>query len=334
MSGPLLVKKRKTALGMRLMRVSGRLVKFAALLFFACFLVFLALDVLPGNAATQTLGFNGTTEQIEALAHRWGLDAPLLERFASWAAGVFSGDLGYVLSTGKPVVEALAGPLARTAVMFSISLGATALLGVAFGTMAGLASGRASDRIISSLSLVIRALPEFIIAILLMFLLATEFNLLPAVSLIPVGGDAFDDPSIFVLPIASMTLIGTSSVVRSARAVVQHENQSLHVEAARLAGVGEARVVLRHVLPACIAPIAQALAQVVPYLIGGAVIVESVFSFPGLGTMLVSAVMDREPNVLMACALIMISASLVAFWVADSLGGGDHGEEELRQEAH
>lgn len=322
--------QRAGAYARREARILAHILKFALLLLLACFLVFAALDLLPGNAAIQTLGFNGTTEQIEALARQWGLDAPLFERFASWLVGALSGDFGQVLSTGKPVAEAMAGPLARTAVLFAASFAATCVLGVALGTAAGLAAGRAPDRIVSTAALVVRSLPEFIVAVLLMFVLATELGLLPAVSLIPVGRDAFDDPSIFVLPIIAMTFVGTSSVVRPVRAVVQRENQSLHVEATRLAGVGEARVVLRHVLPACAAPIAQALAQVVPYLVGGAVVVESVFSFPGLGTMLVSAVMDREPNVLMACALVMITVSLAAFWAADLLGGGYRGREDRK----
>lgn len=301
------------------LHAARRALMFAVLLLLVNFLVFTLLDVLPGNAASQVLGFNGTTEQVAALAHQWGLDAPLLERFASWICGVFSGDLGKVLSTGKPVVEAMSGPLSRTAVMFVVALVATSIFGVALGAVSGLTSGRTADRVISASALVFTSLPEFIIAIVVVFIFATELNILPAVSLMPVNGNAFATPAIFVLPALTMSLIGTVSMIRRVRAVVQKESQTLHVEAARLAGVSTMRVVIRHVMPACAAPIAQAIGQVVPYLVGGTAIVESVFSFPGLGSMLVTSVQNREPNVLMACALVMTAVTLVAFWAADLL---------------
>ena len=101
---------------------------------------------------------------------------------------------------------------------------------------------------------------------------------------------------------------------------MEGRNQSHAVEAARLAGLPEAHVVMHHVLPQCAAPIGQVLAGVVPYLVGGTVIVERVFNFPGIGSMMVAAVQAREPNVLMACALVMVATSLCAYWVADLLG--------------
>lgn len=302
-------------------RVLARLAAFAAMLVAACLLVFLALDVLPGDAATQQLGLNATAEQIRELAHTYGLDAPAAERFVAWAIAALHGDLGTVFASGRPVSAALAGPLSRTAVVFGVSLLGVAVLGVALGTLAGLRANRPLDRTLSVGALVVRSIPEFIVGVVLVFVFATTLHLVPAVSLMPVGGSAFDDPKIFVLPIASVLVVGIGSIVRPVRAIVARQNQSHAVEAARLAGLSEARVVCRHVLPQCTAPLAQVLAGVVPYLIGGTVVIERVFNFPGLGSMMVGAVQGREPNVLMACALVMVGVSLAAYWVADLLGG-------------
>ena len=104
------------------------------------------------------------------------------------------------------------------------------------------------------------------------------------------------------------------------RAVVERENQTLHVESARLSGLPERRVIVKNLLPGIVAPVAQSAASVVPYLIGGTVIIESLFSFPGLGTLLVNAVLNREPDLLMACSAVVIAVSLAAFWIADGLG--------------
>ena len=112
------------------------------------------------------------------------------------------------------------------------------------------------------------------------------------------------------------------------RAVVERENQTLHVESARLSGLPERRVIVKNLLPGIVAPVAQSAASVVPYLIGGTVIIESLFSFPGLGTLLVNAVLNREPDLLMACSAVVIAVSLAAFWIADGLGRGRSREIE------
>ncbi len=138
----------------------------------------------------------------------------------------------------------------------------------------------------------------------------------------------FDKPIIMVLPIVAISLIGACTLVRPVRAVVERENQTLHVESARLSGLPERRVIVKNLLPGIIAPVAQSAASVVPYLIGGTVIIESLFSFPGLGTLLVNAVLNREPDLLMACSAVVIAVSLAAFWIADGLGRGRSREIE------
>lgn len=302
-------------------RVLGRLAAFAAMLVVACLLVFLALDLLPGDAATQQLGLTATADQIRELAHRYGLDVPVFERFVAWGIDALHGDLGTVLASGRPVAAAMAGPLSRTAVIFCVGLAGVSVIGVALGALAGMRAGRVADRALSGVALLLRSIPEFIVGVVLVFVLATTLHMLPAVSLMPVGGSAFDDPKIFVLPTLCVLIVGTSCVVRPVRAIVARQNQTHAVEAARLAGLSQARVIVRHVLPSCAAPIAQVLAGVVPYLVGGTVVIERVFNFPGLGSLMVGAVQGREPNVLMGCALVMLGVSLAAYWVADLLGG-------------
>ena len=303
----------------------GRLLLFVGLLALACFMVFAALELLPGDAATQQLAGRATAEQIAELSSRYGLDRPFLERFGSWMAGVAHGDLGVVYGSGRPVESVIAGPLGRTAAMFGIAFVATVVLGVGLGTLAGMRPGGWADRLVSACALGLRSTPEFVVGVVLVFVFATTLKVLPAVSLVPVGGSAFDDPQIFVLPITALVLMGTASTVRPVRAVVARQNASAHAEAARLAGLGTGRVLARHVLPGCAGPIAQALASVVPYLVGGSVVIEKVFNFPGLGTLMVGAVQNREPNTLMACALIMVGVSLAAWWLADLAGTKEGG---------
>ena len=286
--------------GHRALRILSRILLFAISLIFTCLLVFLALEALPGDAATQRLGLQATPERVAELTQQYGLDKPVLYRFVLWCAHALQGDFGTVLASGLPVADAMVGPLARTGVIFAISLVLV---------------------IVVTLALAVVGTPEFVVGFFLILVFATQLGWFPAVSLLPVGsGSMFDKPIIMVLPIVAISLIGACTLVRPVRAVVERENQTLHVESARLSGLPERRVIVKNLLPGIVAPVAQSAASVVPYLIGGTVIIESLFSFPGLGTLLVNAVLNREPDLLMACSAVVIAVSLAAFWIADGLG--------------
>ena len=315
--------------GHRALRILSRILLFAISLIFTCLLVFLALEALPGDAATQRLGLQATPERVAELTQQYGLDKPVLYRFVLWCAHALQGDFGTVLASGLPVADAMVGPLARTGVIFAISLVLVIVVGTAGGIFAGLHGGKAADKIVSTLALAVVGTPEFVVGFFLILVFATQLGWFPAVSLLPVGsGSMFDKPIIMVLPIVAISLIGACTLVRPVRAVVERENQTLHVESARLSGLPERRVIVKNLLPGIIAPVAQSAASVVPYLIGGTVIIESLFSFPGLGTLLVNAVLNREPDLLMACSAVVIAVSLAAFWIADGLGRGRSRELE------
>ena len=265
--------------GHRALRILSRILLFAISLIFTCLLVFLALEALPGDAATQRLGLQATPERVAELTQQYGLDKPVLYRFVLWCAHALQGDFGTVLASGLPVADAMVGPLARTGVIFAISLVLVIVVGTAGGIFAGLHGGKAADKIVSTLALAVVGTPEFVVGFFLILVFATQLGWFPAVSLLPVGsGSMFDKPIIMVLPI------------------------------------------VENLLPGIVAPVAQSAASVVPYLIGGTVIIESLFSFPGLGTLLVNAVLNREPDLLMACSAVVIAVSLAAFWIADGLG--------------
>lgn len=260
--------------GHRALRILSRILLFAISLIFTCLLVFLALEALPGDAATQRLGLQATPERVAELTQQYGLDKPVLYRFVLWCAHALQGDFGTVLASGLPVADAMVGPLARTGVIFAISLVLVIVVGTAGGIFAGLHGGKAADKIVSTLALAVVGTPEFVVGFFLILVFATQLGWFPAVSLLPVGsGSMFDKPIIMVLPIVAISLIGACTLVRPVRAVVERENQTLHVESARLSGLPERRVIVKNLLPGIVAPVAQSAASVVPYLIGGTVII-------------------------------------------------------------
>lgn len=292
----------------------GLLVGALAKILLACLLVFLALEALPGDAASLQ---PGTQEQAEELREQYGLDRPAILRFAEWLAGLPRGELGTVLVTGAPVAEVIGTPLGRTLMLMLIAGAGIALIGIGGGILAGVREGGGIDRTLSLGALAVICTPEFVVGTLLVLGFAVSLRWFPAVSLIPPGGTIWTNPAVLVLPAIAIMLVGSGVLLRQVRSVVQRQNRTVHVESARLAGLPERRVVFGHLLPGAYAPIGQVSAAVVPYLIGGTVVIETVFAFPGLGSLLVQAVRTREPELVLACALIVITITVAAYTLAD-----------------
>ena len=174
--------------------------------------------------------------------------------------------------------------------------------------------------ILSKLSLMPAAMPEFVVAILLLAVLAQGAGWLPVLSIPKPGASLWDSPQIFVLPVLSLWLIVSANLFRRVAALVRTYASSAYVRDARLAGMSEWRFIFVHLLPSAAYGIGQLLALTVPYLLGGAVVVETVFSFPGMGYLLVQSINSRETTVVMAIGLIQILYTAVGLWLADIAG--------------
>lgn len=285
-------------------------------------LIFVALDLLPGDAATQRLGRDATPSALAELRAAYGLDRPLLERLAEWFAGLLRGDLGRTLATDMPIGAMVTNAVGRTAVLAAFAALGIAVLGWGGAIAAGLRPGSRTDKVLSSAALGMLCAPEFVVATVAVLVFASWLGWLPAVSLLPAGGGVFDRPAILVLPVLTITVVGSASLLRLVRPVIARQSGSAYVEAARLAGLSPARVLFRHLLPGALGPAAQASAMLMPYLVGGTVIVERAFAYPGLGSVLVQAVGAREPGLLMACSLVMVTATVFAYLVADQFRAG------------
>jgi peptide/nickel transport system permease protein len=178
-------------------------------------------------------------------------------------------------------------------------------------------AGRAADRAVSTGTLVLASLPEFVVAGLLLTVLAGWLGWLPAVSLVPLRSTPLAAPQVLVLPVLSLLLVALAPVTRMLRASVADVAASAYVEAARLRGVRGPRLVLRHVLPAAAAPATQALVLGASSLIGGAVVVESVFGYPGIGSELVTAVGNRDLPLVQGIALTLCAIAVLLVLLGD-----------------
>jgi peptide/nickel transport system permease protein len=280
-------------------------------LFVVSLLVFAATQVLPGNAAYAILGHNATPLRLQALELQLHLDRSAPEQYIGWLRGLLTGNAGNSLANGQPVWQFVTPRLINSAVLVALSGLIGALIGVLLGAIAAVRKDRLFDHAISVISLVVTALPEFVIAIALVFLLATVVTqVLPAVSVLPPGTWAWQQPELLVLPVATLVIVIVPYIFRMMRGAMIEALESDYVEMARLKGLPVWRVVLVHALPNAIPPTVQVIGLNLLYLAGGIVVVEYVFDFPGIGQGLVNAVSNRDIPVIQLIVVI-----LAAFYV-------------------
>jgi peptide/nickel transport system permease protein len=291
--------------------IRRRLAIGAVTLFLVSVVVFLATEVLPGNAAYAILGHNATPARVRALEIALHLKRGLFDQYWVWISGLFTGNLGKSLVNGLPVWGYVEPRIINSAVLVFVAGAIGALLGVTLGAIAALRKDGWVDHVTSVVALAVTSLPEFVVAIALIILLSTVvWHVLPAVSLLAPGTYAWNQPELLVLPVATLVIVIVPYILRMMRAAMVEALASDYVEMARLKGVPERRVVLMHALPNAIAPTIQVIGLNFLYLAGGVVIVEYVFNFPGIGQALVNAVNDRDITVIQFIVLV-----LAAFYV-------------------
>jgi peptide/nickel transport system permease protein len=286
------------------------------LLVFVSVLVFGATQVLPGDAASAILGRSATPAQKAIYRKQLGLDKPLPEQYWHWISGVVRGDLGTSVASQLPVTsfistragKSLALALAALLVLLPISLG--------FGIWAGIRRERPVDHAISIVSLALIALPEFVTGSILIAVIAVSLSLLPPTSIFATGG-VFSNLKLLVLPVLTLCIAAAPYMIRMLRSGVSEAMSADYVQMARLSGIPERRVVLAHALRNALAPTVQVLALTMQYLIGGIVIVETVFAYPGLGQGLVEAVKARDIPTVQGVAMLLATIYIVINIAAD-----------------
>jgi peptide/nickel transport system permease protein len=287
-------------------------------LFLVSVVVFLATEVLPGNAAYAVLGRTASPARLRALEIQMHLNRGLFDQYWVWISGLLTGHLGSSLVNGLPVWGYVEPRIVNSAVLVFVTGAIGAIVGVALGAIAALRKDGWFDHITSVVVLAVTSLPEFVVAIGLIILLSTVvWHILPAVSLLAPGTYAWSQPNLLVLPVATLVIVIVPYILRMMRAAMVEALESDYVEMARLKGVPEWRIVLMHALPNAIAPTIQVIGLNFLYLAGGIVVVEYVFNFPGIGQGLVYAVDDRDVPVLQFIVLVLAAFYVVVNIVTD-----------------
>ncbi|PZG52024.1 peptide ABC transporter permease [Spongiactinospora gelatinilytica] len=299
--------------GSRRLWLVRRLLLGAAVVLLVSVLVFAATQVLPGDPARAVLGHDATPESVAALRAELGLDRPLISQYLAWLGHIVTGDLGQSLVTREPVAALIGDRTINSAVLVVISAAIVVPLSVFVGALAGRRRDRKFDKAMLVVTLGLTALPEAIIALLLVILFSTSvLRLLPGTVLLGPGQNPLGQPAQLVLPVAALVLGVLPYLSRLVRGSVIDVYESEYVRIARLKGVPERVVLRRHVLSNALVPAIQGTALALAYLTGGVVVVEQVFNYPGLGTTLVDAVNNRDfPVIQMVC--LVFAACYVIF---------------------
>ena len=288
-------------------------------LFAVSVIVFAATQVLPGNAAVQILGRNATPQAVAQLSRQLGLDRSALAQYVSWLGGLLHGNLGRSLAAQEPVSQFIGDRVRNTLVLAGVAVALMIPLGLGLGIIAGVRRDRPTDHAVTGFTLGAIALPEFVTGALLALIFGVWLSVLPPVSLVPPGSDPLAHPAILVLPVLTLLLSGTAYIARMMRAGVIEAMGSDYVEAAVLNGIGRRRIIWKHALRNALAPTVQVLALTVQWLVGGVVVTETIFSYPGLGQGLVQAVQLRDLPVVQAVTMLLAAVYITINIVADLL---------------
>ena len=298
--------------------VARRTLSIGLVLVLISLIVFVAIHVLPGSAATLILGEYATAESLRALERDMGLDRPFALQYAAWMGDVVTGDWGYSLAMKQPVTAIVGLRLRNSALLAGFALVAVALIAVPLGTLAALRRGRWLDLAILTGSYIGISVPEFVTGMVLILVFAgPSLHLFPTGDYAPLAAGLRTWLSHLVLPALTLTLVLLAHVLRQTRSGLVEVLQSAYVRTARLKGATERRVVARHALRNGLLPAVTVIALDLGYLMGGIVVVEEVFAYPGMGRLILYAIQNRDVPLLQVSILIVAATYAFANFAAD-----------------
>lgn len=284
-------------------------------------IVFMATSAL-GDPVRAILGkdFAVSPERVAMIRETLNLDKSLLERYGIWLGGVLQGDLGTSVANGIGVGELIGDKVLNSAFLVLLVAIFMVPLSLGLAIISARARGRLLDRAMQFVTLAFAGIPEFVTGILLVALLSTSVvHILPAVTVLPVGSMPWDRPASLILPVATLVIAVTPYLTRILRANLVEALDSEYVELARLKGIPEGLVLRRHTLPNTIVPTIQVTALQLAWLVGGVVLIEYLFNYPGIGAALVDSVRNSDFPVVQALAIIIAAAYVTLNLVADIL---------------
>jgi peptide/nickel transport system permease protein len=299
--------------------VMSRLLITAITLVIVSFAVFFATMMLPGDTATILLGQAATPEAVAGLRTAMHLDEPAIIRFIRWFGGLLTGDLGTSYANDMPIADLIAGRFINTLKLAGVTALFSVPIALTLGITAAMMRGSLYDRIVTVVTIGVISVPEFMVATSAVLLFAVYLKWLPALSFANEVHSITDLLRVYAMPVVTLTFVVSAQMIRMTRAAVVETLNTPYVEMALLKGASRKRIVLKHALPNALGPIVNAVALSLSYLLGGVIIVETIFNYPGIAKLMVDAVATRDLPLIQSCAMIFCVGYLILITLADIL---------------
>jgi len=299
--------------------VARRLVLGLLTLLAVSMIIFAGTEILPGDVATAILGQSATAENTAAIREQLGLNRPPHVRYVEWLGAFLQGDLGTSLGNRRPIAPQIGFRLENTLMLATFAALIAVPLAIVLGLISAIKQGSVFDRTISVSTLLAISVPEFFIGYILIFIVSVHLRWLPSLSAINDRMDLWDKIPLLILPAVTLMLVTVAHMMRMTRAAVISVMNAPYIEMAELKGIRNWRIVVQHALPNVLSPIINVVVLNLAYLVVGVVVVEVVFTYPGMGQYMVDSVAKRDVPVVQACGLIFAMVYVGLNMTADIL---------------
>jgi peptide/nickel transport system permease protein len=298
-----------------------RLLWMIMVVFGVSIIVFSLIHITPGDPAQIMLGPSAAIEDVEALRHQLGLDRPVMLQYGLWASRVLQGDLGESIVLRRPVIDELTSRFLNTALLAGAAILISFTIGIATGVLSAVRRGSALDRLVMLLATFGLSLPSFWFGLMLIILFSVRLGWLPGTGMTSAvgGGDALDIAKHLVLPALTLSVVPLAVIARYTRSAMLEVLGQDYVRTARAKGLNERSVTWQHVFRNTLVALVTMLGLQIGFLLAGAVYVENVFSWPGIGQMLVDAILKRDFPLVQGGVLLVAIVYVLVNLVTDLL---------------
>jgi peptide/nickel transport system permease protein len=301
--------------------VARRLLQLVVQVFLVATVVFLLIRLVPGDPARAILGETAAEEQVAKVRNQLGIDRPLPEQYVTWLGRTARGDLGTSISSGRPVMLDIQQRIGNTVELIVLSILVSLLIGMPLGVLAALRANRPADYVISSAAVLGLSLPSFVVGTILLLVVGLKLGWLPPSQFVPWQQDLGQHLRVIALPVIALSASTIAVIIRMTRSAMLEVVRQDYVRTARAKGLGDRTVIVRHTLRNALNPVVSIVGLEIAALLGGTVIVETIFNWPGLSSLLIAGVRARDYPVVQGVVLLIAVLTVLINLIVDLVYG-------------
>lgn len=301
--------------------VTRRLLQLVVQVFLVATVVFLLIRLVPGDPARAILGETAGEEQVARVRSQLGIDRPLPEQYVTWLGRTARGDLGTSISSGRPVMLDITQRIGNTVELIVLSVLVSLMVGMPLGILAALRANRPADYVISSAAVLGLSLPSFVVGTILLLVVGLRLGWLPPSQFVPWQQDLGQHLKVIALPVFALSTSTVAVIIRMTRSSMLEVVRQDYIRTARAKGLGDRTVMARHALRNALNPVVSIVGLEIAALLGGTVIVESIFNWPGLSSLLIAGVRSRDYPVVQGVVLLIAVLTVLINLIVDLVYG-------------